>query len=161
MIRSLCSAWAIVVLLLNLLRRYAAARSFAVYPSRNGGAPARPSARRGGAAPEADGPLLIRRLLLWRSELRLHQRHKRLERGGEHVTVWRASAGVIVLDAPAALRWVHALRMDEATQQIHLLTDPWGEHPAVWELRPLTLTVQKVRDFLDYQERAYVDEVNW
>ena len=80
---------------------------------------------------------------------------------GEHVTVWRASAGVTVLDAPAALRWVHALRMDEATQQVHLLTDPWGEHPAVRELRPLTLTVQKVRDFLDYQERVYVDEVNW
>jgi hypothetical protein len=80
---------------------------------------------------------------------------------GEHLTVWRASAGVTVLNAPVALQWGHALRVDEATQHVQLLTDPWGEHPAIWELHPLTLTVQKVRDFLDYQKREYVDEVSW
>ncbi|RZJ86814.1 MAG: hypothetical protein EOO60_12985 [Hymenobacter sp.] len=80
---------------------------------------------------------------------------------GEHVTVWRARVGITVLNAPADLQWVHALRVDEGIRQVQLLTDPWGEHPAIWELNPLTLTVQKLRNFPDYQEREYVEEVSW
>ena len=80
---------------------------------------------------------------------------------GEHVTVWRAGIGVTILHAPATLRWIHALRVEEATQQVQLLTDPWGEHAAIWELNPLTLEAQKVRDFPDYQDREYTDEVRW
>ncbi len=78
---------------------------------------------------------------------------------GEHVTVWRRGLGMTRVSEPAALRWVHAMRVDEVTQQLHLLTDPWSAHPAIWELNPRTLTARKLRDFLDYQAREYVEEV--
>ncbi len=80
---------------------------------------------------------------------------------GEHVTVWRRGRGMTRISEPAALRWVHAMRVDEATQQLHLLTDPWREHPAIWELNLLTLAARKLRDFLDYQEREYVEDGQW
>lgn len=78
---------------------------------------------------------------------------------GEHVAVWRASSENILLPS-TALQWVHAVRLVDA-DLLELLTDPWGKHPAVWRLAPLTGTYWKVTDFLTYQQQPYTDHVIW
>ncbi|RBL90075.1 hypothetical protein [Chitinophaga flava] len=44
---------------------------------------------------------------------------------------------------------------------IQILTDPWCEESAIWELNVLTFYMQKVRSFPDYIDREYADDVIW
>lgn len=78
---------------------------------------------------------------------------------GEYVAVWRA-AGEPILLPPTTLQWVQAVRLVDP-DVLELLTDPWGEHPAIWRLAPLTGTYWKVTDFLRYQQQPYTDHVSW
>lgn len=78
---------------------------------------------------------------------------------GEYVAVWRA-AGEPILLPPTTLQWVYAVRLVDP-DVLELLTDPWGEHPAIWRLAPLTGTYWKVIDFLRYQQQPYTDHVSW
>lgn len=78
---------------------------------------------------------------------------------GEYVAVWRA-AGEPILLPPTTVQWVHAVRL-VVPDVLELLTDPWGEHPAIWRLSPLTGTYWKVTDFLHYQQQPYTDHVSW
>jgi hypothetical protein len=44
---------------------------------------------------------------------------------------------------------------------VEILTDPWGEAPAIWEMDMVTGTVRKVRDFDDYRGKEHTDNVIW
>ncbi|GGF28156.1 hypothetical protein GCM10011383_44870 [Hymenobacter cavernae] len=78
---------------------------------------------------------------------------------GEHITVWRKAQGVTQLVAEQ-LRYVQALRLIDATD-VQLLIDPWGTHAAIWRLHLMDLSLRKVRDFPDYQDRAYEEQIDW
>jgi hypothetical protein len=78
---------------------------------------------------------------------------------GEHLTIWHHTAGVTRI-ADERLRQVKALRL-VGQNQVELLVDPWGPRAAIWCLHPVDRTYTKVRDFLEYRDRAYTEEIEW
>jgi hypothetical protein len=58
------------------------------------------------------------------------------------------------------LRWVYALRTG-SDNTVEILIDPWTDKSAIWTLDIKMLQVKKVRDFGEYKEREYTDEVVW
>jgi hypothetical protein len=78
---------------------------------------------------------------------------------GEHVTVWHRTAGVSRIENDG-LRWVRALRL-AGQAHVELLVDPWGPRAAIWCLRPADGTYFKVRDFPEYRDREYTEQIEW
>jgi hypothetical protein len=78
---------------------------------------------------------------------------------GEQVVVWHVASAALTLPR-TDLQWIHAVRLVNP-DLLELLTDPWGEHPAIWRLAPLTGTYWKISDFLTYQQEPYTDHVRW
>ena len=64
------------------------------------------------------------------------------------------------------LKDIHELRALDAFT-IQILTDPWNEYSAIWQLqidltkltRPVSLF--KVKDFRDYIDKPYTEQVAW
>tara|TARA_B100001245_G_scaffold234799_1_gene221122 strand:+ start:815 stop:1216 length:402 start_codon:yes stop_codon:yes gene_type:complete len=77
--------------------------------------------------------------------------------GGDHLTNWTPRKSKRFDDGP---RWIYAIR-EKDQMRAEFLTDPWHEDSAIWEINTLTFEIQKVRDFLDYHDKEYVDEVIW
>lgn len=75
--------------------------------------------------------------------------------GGEILTVWKHQ---VTFDI--AMRWPYDMRQS-GPETVHVLTDPWMEDAAVWELDITTLDVQKLRDFREYIGKAYTEQVIW
>jgi len=44
---------------------------------------------------------------------------------------------------------------------LHILTDPWSEDCAIWQFDINTQQFSKIRDFKDYQEKEYTEDVKW
>lgn len=44
---------------------------------------------------------------------------------------------------------------------LHILTDPWTEDCAIWEFNINTQQFSKIRDFKDYQDKEYTEDVKW
>jgi hypothetical protein len=78
---------------------------------------------------------------------------------GEHLTVWHHTAGVTRI-GDERLQWIKALRLVGQTR-VELLVDPWGPRAAIWCLRPSDCTYVKVRDFTDYWDREYTEQIQW
>ncbi|KXX66560.1 hypothetical protein [Flammeovirga sp. SJP92] len=81
--------------------------------------------------------------------------------GGEHLTVWKK------INIPPTekfivehFEWIHDMRL-KSNNSIELLTDPWSESSAVWELDIETMTFMKIKDFKDYIGKAYCEQVEW
>ena len=77
---------------------------------------------------------------------------------GEHITLWRTKKGVTIFSC-AELQSVHDLRLGNSL--VELLVDPWGSRAAVWELNPITAVIRKSKDFLDYQDQEYTEQIQW
>lgn len=77
---------------------------------------------------------------------------------GEHITIWRK--GKITKIEQEEIRWVHSIRTND-DQIIEILIDPWADHSAIWTLDIKTYELKKVKDFNDYKEREYTDDVLW
>ncbi|NLR82359.1 hypothetical protein [Chitinophaga eiseniae] len=75
--------------------------------------------------------------------------------GGEILTVWKDHTTFDI-----ALGWPYDMRQSGPVT-VHVLTDPWMEDAAVWELNIATLDVQKLRDFHDYIGKVYTERVIW
>ncbi|HTF82663.1 MAG TPA: hypothetical protein VL947_13095 [Cytophagales bacterium] len=43
--------------------------------------------------------------------------------------------------------------------EIEILTDPWAENAAIWRYNIITEHKTKIRDFPDYKEKEYTQEV--
>ncbi len=78
--------------------------------------------------------------------------------GGEHLKVWTQEKGVLPQNFP--IRWIHAMRTRD-DRQVEILTDPWGEDPAIWAIDMETLALERSRDFPDYRGKPYTEEVLW
>lgn len=46
-------------------------------------------------------------------------------------------------------------------QCLEILTDPWSQLSAIWQLRIGSFDLIKVRDFPDYIHKEYQENVNW
>jgi hypothetical protein len=78
--------------------------------------------------------------------------------GSEGLVVWYQ--GTIIEINDDELHWSYALRqIDFKTVQV--LTDPWSEKSAIWELDLHTLEYRKIRDFDDYKDKLYTENVVW
>lgn len=78
--------------------------------------------------------------------------------GGEHLTVWKES-NTTKFDYQD-LKWIHSIRIKN-DQQVEILTDPWSEGSAIWELSLATLEFHKVRNFEDYKHKEYTENIQW
>lgn len=75
--------------------------------------------------------------------------------GGEILTVWKNHATLDI-----AMSWPYDMRQS-GPGTVHVLTDPWMEDAAIWELNIATLAEQKLRDFREYIGKAYTERVIW
>ena len=78
--------------------------------------------------------------------------------GGEYLSIWTPKTIKRIEDD--RLKWIIDARIkDDAT--IELLTDPWSEESAIWELNVNTFEFKKIREFHDYKEKVYTENVIW
>jgi hypothetical protein len=46
-------------------------------------------------------------------------------------------------------------------ETLHILTDPWSTDSAIWEFNVTNQQFNKIRDFKDYIDQEFTEEVNW
>ena len=88
--------------------------------------------------------------------------------GGEHLTIWRKGIWrkwiwrkeQLIYPENPELTWIHSLRLTEP-DVVEILTDPWSEHSAIWQLDMRTLKARKLRDFTVYKDKPYTDKIEW
>lgn len=82
---------------------------------------------------------------------------------GEHLTVWRQGKrknNQVERIEHDKLKWIHNIRLKSANI-VEILTDPWSEKSAIWELNIDMLQLLKCRDFKDYFEKEYNENIVW
>jgi hypothetical protein len=77
---------------------------------------------------------------------------------GEHLSIWTPKKTKIFNHED--LRWIHSLRVKD-NETVEILIDPWSENSSIWEINTQTFEIKKVRDFLDYKEKEYTENVIW
>ena len=78
--------------------------------------------------------------------------------GGDNLIVWMSTC--ISLIDNNFIKDISSVRY-KIDDIIEVLIDPWSELSAIWELNINTLQVMKVRDFLEYREKKYTDNIKW
>jgi hypothetical protein len=78
--------------------------------------------------------------------------------GGERLIIWTPEE-IKEIDNKD-LKWVHALRAKD-NHSIEILVDPWSENSSIWELDINTLEYKKIRDFSDYRDKEFIEDVSW
>ena len=58
------------------------------------------------------------------------------------------------------LYWACRIRQINQTN-VHILIDPWADNSSIWELNILDKTYFKIRDFKDYQDKIFTEEIEW
>lgn len=77
---------------------------------------------------------------------------------GEHITIWTTAKYQIITEEE--LRWVHSIRLKNLAI-IEVLTDPWAENAAIWEINTTTFEFKKTKEFNAYKNKEYCDYVEW
>jgi len=77
---------------------------------------------------------------------------------GERLVIWKDNR--LYEPAQEGFQWIHALRTHDQ-KTVEILTDPWTEHSAIWTLNTDTLALGKVRDFYDYRDKPWTEDVVW
>jgi hypothetical protein len=81
---------------------------------------------------------------------------------GEHLTVWRANKkkGQVLRIDNEELKWIHDIRL-KTENVLEILTDPWSEKSAIWELDIKSTEFAKIREFKKYQDTEYTETIDW
>ncbi len=77
---------------------------------------------------------------------------------GEYLIIWTPEKMERL--AESGPKWIHAMR-PKGNEHVEILTDPWGEDPAVWTIKMQNLALNRIRDFPDYRGKPYTEEVLW
>lgn len=75
--------------------------------------------------------------------------------GEDRILIWHG--GKIIekaIDSPFELRV-------EDEQTVSILTDPWSDTSAIWQLQIGTFELIKMRDFPNYINQEYTEHVSW
>jgi len=59
-----------------------------------------------------------------------------------------------------SFKGLHDLRQIDKTI-VEILIDPWSEHSAIWRYNITTGEQKKIRDFPDYREQPFTEDVIW
>lgn len=78
---------------------------------------------------------------------------------GDRLLIWKNHSELKFIEDPDLI-WIHDIRQVE-DDEVEILTDPWGEKPAIWRLNIQTEEKVKVRDFEDYIGKEYREFVVW
>lgn len=78
--------------------------------------------------------------------------------GGEYLIIWIDNV-LSKIEEPD-LKGIHDIRQT-GDDEIEILTDPWSEKSAIWKLNLRTLNKSKIKDFNNYKEKPYQDNVEW
>lgn len=78
--------------------------------------------------------------------------------GGEYLGFWTPNSYKRIVDKE--LKWIHALRIKNS-KIVEILTDPWSQTSAIWELNVVTGHYKKVKPFISYLNKPYTENVNW
>jgi len=79
---------------------------------------------------------------------------------GEHVTIWKASKKNKQRIEDEKLKWIHDIRI-KSDSVVEILTDPWNEKSAIWELDINSTEYVKIREFKKYQNSEYTKTIDW
>jgi 6-phosphogluconate dehydrogenase len=77
---------------------------------------------------------------------------------GEHLKIWKAGEVVKIKDD--RLKEIHSMRMKEENL-VEILTDPWSNGSAVWELNIGSLSFHKLYDFPYYRDKEFTENIDW
>lgn len=78
--------------------------------------------------------------------------------GGEHLSIWSQKKSLRITDEK--LKWIYAMRLKNENI-IEILTDPWSEQSAIWELNTNSFEFRKIRGFDTYKGQEYTEYVVW
>jgi len=79
---------------------------------------------------------------------------------GEHLTIWKRQGSSSTKISTDLIQWVHDLRLINP-DFVDILIDPWSKKSAVWRVNMQTLELIKQRDFPDYRDMEYSENVIW
>ena len=77
---------------------------------------------------------------------------------GKHLTIWRPEECIKIVDEE--VNWIHSIRIKDSNT-VEILTDPWKRNSAIWEINPQSYKYIKVKDFNDYKNKEYSENVIW
>jgi hypothetical protein len=78
--------------------------------------------------------------------------------GGEKLIIW--SEGKLETIEDSELTWIFDLRQI-GDDEIQILTDPWTSNSAIWSFDIISKRKVKIRNFNDYVDKPYSDNVIW
>ncbi|WP_128331556.1 hypothetical protein [Apibacter sp. HY039] len=78
--------------------------------------------------------------------------------GGEYIVIWYNQKISFITDE--ILKDTHAIRQI-GSLKVEILTDPWSENCAIWELDIKSDTIRKLKDFNYYNDKEYTENVIW
>lgn len=77
---------------------------------------------------------------------------------GNNLVIWIDKKLITINDDE--LKWIAEIRQI-GDYEVEILTDPWGENPVIWKFNILNKTKVKVRDFYDYKNKKYTENIKW
>ena len=78
--------------------------------------------------------------------------------GGNYCILYRD--GKIIEVDDVRLNWILRVRQ-MSDKSIEILTDPWRVDSALWQLNIEDLSILKIRNFADYIDKDYTDNIIW
>ena len=76
----------------------------------------------------------------------------------KHLHIWTPEKSISL--QTEEFRWIYSLRV-KTEKIVEVLTDPWSEISAIWELNIQTFEINKIRDFKKYQGEKHTEDVIW
>lgn len=58
------------------------------------------------------------------------------------------------------LRWACKLRQTD-TNTVEILIDPWADNSSIWEFNTHTRERTRIKNFDDYKNKEYTDDIDW
>ena len=78
--------------------------------------------------------------------------------GGDRLLLWTPKQTFEIDDDN--LKSIEAFRQIDL-YTVHILIDPWADNSAIWEFNIQTKQRKKLRDFNDYKDQEYTDDIKW
>ncbi len=78
--------------------------------------------------------------------------------GGSTLLVWTRDEIATIKDNDT--NWASDIRQI-TENKVELLIDPWADNSAIWEFDIITKEKNKIKDFTDYKDKEYTDNVVW
>lgn len=78
--------------------------------------------------------------------------------GGATLILW-TEMGVTEIE-DSNLRWACKLRQTD-TNTVEILIDPWADTSSIWEFNTHTRERTRIKNFDDYKNKEYTDDIDW